>query len=406
MRTFTLCSLFLILSLFPANLFAYDFEVDGKCYSIISESDKTVSIVQKTTFSTYTGDFVIPERVEYNGNEYSVIEIAEDAFSYSKITSLTIPISIVKISSGAFSLCRNITSITNYATTPQAISSSTFYFSNNITLHVFEGLKAEYSSSTGWSAMTIKDDIPTIKATEIKLNSSSYVCEPYSSNKISYEIMPLNASIKDVKWSSSNPNIVYITSDGRFTGIKEGSATITATSKDGTNMTASCIVQVVPMKTESSSYNGFLSSKTTGYSMVSAGTINKYIGFNLVNNGNDFINVTKLRAINPNTEQVMATSTDKNLLGWLGNGDSFNLQVTIHEDISLIYEWTYQYKGQEYIFRSDVEYPSKVDSIINEDTNSSINEIYRLDGTKHNNITRGYNILKMSDGSIRKILVK
>jgi len=59
-------------------------------------------------------------------------------------------------------------------------------------------------------------------------------------------VSPSNATNKDVIWSSSNSNIVTVTSDGIINGIKEGTAIITATTKKG--KTAKCTVIVKEIK--------------------------------------------------------------------------------------------------------------------------------------------------------------
>ena len=59
-------------------------------------------------------------------------------------------------------------------------------------------------------------------------------------------VSPSNATNKDVIWSSSNLNIVSVTSDGVVNGIKEGTAIITAKTING--KTAKCTVTVKEIK--------------------------------------------------------------------------------------------------------------------------------------------------------------
>ncbi|WP_459481259.1 Ig-like domain-containing protein [Clostridium saccharoperbutylacetonicum] len=49
-----------------------------------------------------------------------------------------------------------------------------------------------------------------------------------------------------VKWSSSDTSVATVDSNGKVTAIGAGTATITATTLDGSNLSASCIVTVVP----------------------------------------------------------------------------------------------------------------------------------------------------------------
>ena len=63
----------------------------------------------------------------------------------------------------------------------------------------------------------------------------------YSTLKVS--INPSNATIKDVIWESSNPNIVAVDQNGVITRLGIGPSTITARTIDGSNLFASCIVK-------------------------------------------------------------------------------------------------------------------------------------------------------------------
>lgn len=57
-------------------------------------------------------------------------------------------------------------------------------------------------------------------------------------------ISPDNATDKNIKWTSSDSTIATVDSTGKVTALKVGTATITATTQDGTNLSASCIVTV------------------------------------------------------------------------------------------------------------------------------------------------------------------
>jgi uncharacterized repeat protein (TIGR01451 family) len=49
-----------------------------------------------------------------------------------------------------------------------------------------------------------------------------------------------------VKWSSSDTSVATVDSNGKVTAIGAGTATITATTADGSNLSASCLVTVLP----------------------------------------------------------------------------------------------------------------------------------------------------------------
>lgn len=83
-----------------------------------------------------------------------------------------------------------------------------------------------------------------IPATGISLNKSSMTLLSGSSRRLSATVTPSNASTKIVTWSSSNPAVLTVDQYGNINAIKAGVATITASSSDGTNLSASCKVTI------------------------------------------------------------------------------------------------------------------------------------------------------------------
>ena len=83
-------------------------EVEGIHYKI--GENNTVSVLAGNT--KYTGDFVIPNQVTFNGKVYSVASIGESAFKdCSGLTSIKIPNSVKTIGSSAFRGCSGIFSV-------------------------------------------------------------------------------------------------------------------------------------------------------------------------------------------------------------------------------------------------------------------------------------------------------
>ena len=75
-------------------------------------SDGTASVVRSKNIFLKVKDVVIPSKVKYKGETYSVTEIGDNAFyNFDSLTSIEIPDSVTKIGDGAFSLCSGLTSI-------------------------------------------------------------------------------------------------------------------------------------------------------------------------------------------------------------------------------------------------------------------------------------------------------
>lgn len=89
---------------------AYDFEVDGIYYNVLSLQDMTCNVTKGT--NEYTGNIVIPSTVEYQSRKFSVTAIGEKAFNgCNGLTSIILPEGLTKISSYAFYGCTGITSL-------------------------------------------------------------------------------------------------------------------------------------------------------------------------------------------------------------------------------------------------------------------------------------------------------
>ena len=91
----------LIVSLFIATMaFAYDTKVDDICYNLDNEN-KTAEVTSLPSWEGgeyYQSEIIIPAKIIYNGDEYSVTSIGNYAFhDCSSLTSITIPNSVTTI---------------------------------------------------------------------------------------------------------------------------------------------------------------------------------------------------------------------------------------------------------------------------------------------------------------------
>ena len=83
-----------------------------------------------------------------------------------------------------------------------------------------------------------------VNVTSITLNKSSVTLLKDKTFALTSTVAPANATVKDVKWSSSNKRIASVDSKGVVTAVGVGEATITATNDDGT-VKAYCEVEVL-----------------------------------------------------------------------------------------------------------------------------------------------------------------
>ena len=93
-------------------------------------------------------------------------------------------------------------------------------------------------------SVTVLSSSTVIYVTSVKLNISSVQIDPGNTLQLTATLSPDNATNKTLTWSSSNTGVARVDQNGLVTAISAGTATITATTTDGTNISASCNVTV------------------------------------------------------------------------------------------------------------------------------------------------------------------
>jgi M6 family metalloprotease-like protein len=85
--------------------------------------------------------------------------------------------------------------------------------------------------------------VPTL-VVSIEVTPNSVEAEENSEVQLSVNVLPENATYKSVEWSSSNDAIASVNANGLVKIYKEGNVVITATTTDGTNLSATCHINV------------------------------------------------------------------------------------------------------------------------------------------------------------------
>ena len=94
------------------------------------------------------------------------------------------------------------------------------------------------------STATRKVESPYL-VTSITLNEQEMTLNVGEEFTLIPAILPENADYKNVIWSSSDSEVASVDTQGKVTALAAGNATITATTTDGSNLSASCQVTVV-----------------------------------------------------------------------------------------------------------------------------------------------------------------
>lgn len=102
----------LVFAIFACHSAWAYFEADGIYYDIISEDDRTVEVVDYNDGGNYSGELIIPSKVNLQSKDYTVVAIGEEAFyGCERLISINISDGITSIGGWAFWNCVNLTSI-------------------------------------------------------------------------------------------------------------------------------------------------------------------------------------------------------------------------------------------------------------------------------------------------------
>ena len=264
-------------------------------------TSKTAEVLK----NDYSGNIVIPETVTYNNITYKVTSLGESCFKgCSNLTSINLPSSITSLGNYCFRNCSSLTSI-NLPSNITSLGESCFYgcsslasielpsaltslgencfeecshlksmlclaveppscilgkytnthntsvVNNTMRLYVPKESIEKYKQSDAWnSAKGIYPLYPTSSvslAKEVSVNKAK-------PTKLEYTIMPENAGTKELEWSSENPEVAIVDANGIVTGKKIGKTIITAKTKDGTDITVSTTLTVLPLKVETMTF--------------------------------------------------------------------------------------------------------------------------------------------------------
>ena len=230
----------------------YSYTIKDSSQALIDPEAKFPSEGQYTL--TVSHESYIPVEITLNVGEY--VYVTDIAASMNDVTFNTAD----TLSSN---LAGNLTANVEYSnnTIGSAISYSDFA-ENGIAIRLLTPKGIGYDISTPFGAAgtwTLKvyaiDDenmyynisltVSAIPVETITLNQSSYTLYPEDELQLVATINPGNATNPLVNWTSSDDSVATVDDDGLVTAVAVGSASITATAVDGSNVYGSCLISVV-----------------------------------------------------------------------------------------------------------------------------------------------------------------
>lgn len=160
-----------------SNGWAADFDKDYICYNIL-EDGQSVEVAKPYYQCDYRGDIIIPESVEYEGNNYTVKGIQQYAFyNAAEVQSVVIPKTIRYIGENAFYHCDNLkkVDISNLTNWCKIDFQGDLWFSNPISRYGLEHLLVNGEEVT---ELVIPDDVEEIS------RNAFYWCTPLHSIEV------------------------------------------------------------------------------------------------------------------------------------------------------------------------------------------------------------------------------
>ena len=165
-------------------------------------------------------------------------------YSLNNVKSLTLG---AEVESLPQYLCLNfrLTNLYSLIENPQNVSLGVNVFSNsdysNCVLTVPATSLGKYRSTPRWSSFV--NIQPDVYASSLILNTSNLFVENGKTENLIANVMPENA-YSLLNWTSSNSSVVTVDTSGKITAKNVGTATITASTTDGSNLNSSCFVEV------------------------------------------------------------------------------------------------------------------------------------------------------------------
>lgn len=153
------------------------------------------------------------------------------------------------LGTNSFANCKLLLGFYCYAQTPPTCSSNTFSGSDPqfASLYIPEESLAKYNSASVWSTFGEKVGLSSapIYVSSVSITPDVLIMgDDSTGEKLTANILPADATNKNLKWTSANTAVAYVNSKGIVMPEAEGMTTITATATDNNGGIGKCVVIV------------------------------------------------------------------------------------------------------------------------------------------------------------------
>lgn len=416
-------------------------EVDNIDYDLYPDGTAWVASGKKAQ-----GDVTILSKIEVDGKEYPVVGIRFAAFSGNRsITSVTLPDNLKYIKDEAFSYCRNLENINNIPKHIEnlgetgAVFSGTKFLTNGIKneFFVFSDWLIQYTPQGETAKVTVPEGIFGIAAYALT-DADNTVVLPKSLRAVSAKAF--NSNLKHID-TGDNPMYAYkdgiLFCEGTQTFCKNGRDETDEVSVDG--MWADVIfsdavkngVLLIPGKVETAGNvvktvggvrKGELPGLTCeklivdeGVKYITEDAFRYYKPLQYVDLPSTLINIGRCAFVDAKIESLVCRMPHPMNVPYyfIEYIKDFNSKVYVPKALLDTYKTTETYWNiipaeNFYQIEGNVPESGILASVkpIESVGKATVKAIYTLNGTKVNSLQHGINIVKMSDGTVRKVMTK
>lgn len=175
------------------------------------------------------------------------------------------------------------------------------------------------ASNHGYRSECKINVVKSIVLKSITINKSALTIKEQASEKLEIKYSPTNATNKKITWRSSNNTIATVDQNGKVTGIKPGSATITAVSDDGgivatTKVTVEALSKKVTGVTLDKKEVSLIAGETTQINATISPNYaeNKEVTWTSSNENIATVENGKITAISPGEAEIKVVTKDEN----------------------------------------------------------------------------------------------
>ena len=229
-------------------------KTDNENWNVSSIEDIIVDITPATKETVF--QLTINNRIVYEGHtsiKYTVEQSEEELFIDVQYTIPQIDVSEVCFAEKELTLEIGDRTMLEVSVAPDnATNKSIIWSSSNEDVAMISSSGTVVAMSEGKAVITatsesnpsvcasIEITVIPVLAKSIGLNYTSYSLGKNETLQLEATVLPENTGNKKVVWASSNEDVVMVSSSGKCIYMGEGTANITATTTDGSNLSAAC----------------------------------------------------------------------------------------------------------------------------------------------------------------------